>query len=240
MRHRMKNLLLAAAILAAGCLATACAQIASGAIASSSPSAGASATATTQPSPTPSTPTATPTPTPSTATATPTPSTATPTPKSSSGFSFNLTWLWVVLGALVLLGIILLATRSPRRSPAAAGWRSRVIDAYSQGAALDSAVRAAERQGAFTSPGDTRWYDIQRRADDLTQTLYAMRETAPDEDRRAQVADALASLQALRRAMDVPGGPGGASAQQGGALHARLSALESSLNALRVPDDRLP
>lgn len=234
----MKNLLLAAAIGVAGCLATACMQSASGAIATSSPSGSPSATATTQPSPTPST--AAPTPTPSTATPTPTPSTATPKPKSSSGFSFNLTWLWVVLGALVLLGIILWATRSPARSSAAAaGWRAKVVDAYSQGAALDSAVRAAERQGAVAQAGDARWYDIQRRADDLTQTLYAMRETAPNEDRRAQVADALASLQALRRAMDAPRAPEGY-AQQGGSLHARLSALESALNALRVPEDRLP
>jgi hypothetical protein len=236
MRRRMKNLLLAAAIGVAGCLATACMQSASGAIATSSPSGSPSATATAQPSPTPST--AAPTPTPSTAT--PTPSTATPTPTSSSGFSFNLTWLWVGLGALVLLGIILLATRSPARSSAAAaGWRAKVVDAYSQGAALDGAVRAAERQGALAQAGDARWYDIQRRADDLTQTLYAMRETAPNEDRRAQVADALASLQALRRAMEAPRAPEGYP-QQGGPLHARLSALESALNALRVPEDRLP
>ena len=90
--------------------------------------------------------------------------------------------MWVALGALALLGIILLATRSPARarpSAAAARWPSRAVDAYAKGAALDSAVRAAERQGVFTGEDSIRWADLQRRADDLTEALYAMRETAP-------------------------------------------------------------
>ena len=248
MRRLMRSALLAAVILLAGCLVTVCAQGALGAVAASSPSAGAPATPTAQPSPTPTA--ASPTPAPSTASPTAAPSTASatpsPTPSSSStstsGFSFNLVWLWVVLGALVLLGIILLATRSPARarpSAAAARWRSRAVDAYAKGAALDGAVRAAERQGVFTEPASIRWADLQRRADDLTEALYAMRETAPTENRRVQVENAILSLRALRDAMDAQRSPGNASSQQGGVFHARLSDLESSLNALRVPDDRL-
>jgi hypothetical protein len=147
--------------------------------------------------------------------------------------------LWIALGALVLVGIIVLATRSPGRSAAAVNWRVRAGDAYQQGGAFDSAVREGQHQGAFRDRDDVRWHDIQRRADDLTKGLYILRETAPSEGRRAQVEDALASLQAVRYALDAEGASGGATAQQSETLHSRLAALESSLNALRV-DDPLP
>jgi hypothetical protein len=150
--------------------------------------------------------------------------------------------LWFALGALVLLGIILLATRSPARarpSAAAASWRPRAVDAYAKGAAFDGAVRAAERQGVFTEAASIRWADLQRRADDLTEALYAMRETAPTEHRRVQVESAILSLRAVRDAMDAQRSRRDASPQQSVVLDSRLSALESSLNALRVPDDRL-
>ncbi len=248
MRRLMQSVLLAAIILFAGCLGTACAQSARGAVTASSPSAGTPATPTTQPSATPTA--ASPTAASSAASTTTAPNTAStapsPTPSSSSsstsGFGSNLIWLWVVLGALVLLGIILLATRSPARarpSAAAASWRSKAVDAYAKGAALDGAVRAAERQGVFTEAASIRWADLQRRADDLTEALYAMRETAPTDNRRIQAVNAILSLQAVRAAMDAQRYPGDAGSQQGGVLHSRLSALESSLNALRVPDDPL-
>jgi hypothetical protein len=233
MLRLVKSVLLAAAILVTGCLAAAGVQSASGATTSPSPSA------TAPPSPPP------PSPAPSAASPPVAPSTAPPTtpasssPASSSGSSFNLIWLWIVLGALVLVGIIVLATRSPGRSAAAVNWRVRAEDAYKEAGHFDSAVREGEHQGAFLDRDDARWHDVQRRADDLTKGLYILRETAPSEERRAQVDDALASLQAVRRAVDAEGAPGGASAQQRGTLHARLAALESSLNALRV-DDPLP
>ena len=245
-RRLMQSVLLAAVILLAGCLVTSCAQSARGAVTASSPSAGAPATPTAQPSATPTA--ASPTAAPSTASPTAAPSTAStapsPTPSSSSTSTsgFNLAWLWVALGALVLLGIILLATRSPgrgRSSAAVANWRSRAVDAYAKGAALDSAVRAAERQGVFTEAASIRWADLQRRADDLTEALYAMRETAPTENRRVQAENAIFSLRAVRDAMDAQRSPGDASSQQGGVLNSRLSALESSLNTLRVADNPL-
>jgi hypothetical protein len=248
MRRLMPSVLLAAVLLVAGCLVAACAQSARGAVTASSPSAGAPATPTAQP---PATPTAaSPTAAPSTAAPTAAPSTASttpsPTPSSTSGsaggLGANLIWLWFVLGALVLLGIILLATRSPARarsSAAVANWHSRAVDAYAKGAAFDGAVRAAERQGLFTEAASIRWADLQRRADDLTEVLYTMRETAPTEHRRVQVENAILSLRGVRDAMDAQRSSGDASPQQGGILRSRLSALESSLNALRVPDDRL-
>jgi ABC-type transport system substrate-binding protein len=240
MRRLVKSVLLAAVILVTGCLAAACVQSASGAVTTSSPSASAPATATAPPSPPPA-----PSSTPSVASPPAAPSTAPPatpassSPASSSGSSLNLIWLWIALGALVLVGIIVLATRSPGRSAAAVNWRVRAGDAYQQGGAFDSAVREGQHQGAFLDRDDVRWHDIQRRADDLTEGLYILRETAPSEGRRAQVDDALAALQAVRRAVDAEGAPGGASAQQSGILHSRLAALESSLNALRVPDNPL-
>ena len=175
MRRLDRSALLAAAIIVAGCLATVCVQAAGGAVIRSSPSAGAPTTGSAPPSPTPAPPS--PTPTAASPTAAPSTAPASSSPASSSGSSSNLIWLGVILGALALLGIILWTTRSPARSSAAAGWRSRAADAYAKGGALDGAV------------------DAQR-------------------------------------------APGGASAMLGGPLHSRLLTLESSLNALRVPDDR--
>jgi hypothetical protein len=239
MQRLMRSVLLAAAILVTGCLAAACVQSASGATTSPAPSASAPATAT----PPPSTPP--PSPTPSAASPPVAPSTAPPTtpasssPASSSGSSFNLIWLWIALGALVLVVIIVLATRSPGSSAAAVNWRVRAADAYQQGGAFDSAVREGQHRGAFLDRDDVRWHNIQRRADDLTEGLYILRETAPSGERRAQVDDALASLQAVRRALDAEDAAGGTTARQSETLHSRLAALESSLNALRV-DDPLP
>lgn len=239
MPRLVKGVLLAAAILVTGCLAAACVQSASGATTSPAPSASAPATATAPPSPPPSSPT------PSAASPPAAPSTAPPatpassSPASSGGSSLNLIWLWVVLGAVVLVLIIVLATRSPGRSDEAVLWRSRTAHTYEQGGAFDSAVREGERQGAYLDRDGAAWHHIQNRAHDLTEALYILREEARTEGQRAQVEDALAALQAVRYALDAEGAPGAASAQQSETLHARLAALESSLNALRGPDDPL-
>jgi hypothetical protein len=239
MRRLVKSVLLVAAILVTGCLAAACVQSASGATTSPAPSASAPATAT----PPPSTPP--PSPAPSTASPPAAPSTAPPatpassSPASSGGSGLNLIWLWVILGVLVLVGIIVLATRSPGRSDQAVLWRSRTAHTYEQAGAFDSAVREGEHQGAYLDRDGAAWHHIQNRAHDLTEALYILREEARTEGQRAQVEDALAALQAVRYALDAEGAPGAASAQQSETLHARLAALESSLNALRVPNDPL-
>ena len=90
------------------------------------------------------------------------------------------------------------AARRPR--PAR---QSKLIDAYAKGSALHDAMSVAETQGDLAA-GDAcaRWSNIQRRADDLAQTLYALREAAPDPGDQARIADVLASLQAARSAMD--------------------------------------
>jgi hypothetical protein len=128
-----------------------------------------------------------------------------------------------------------------RRSAAAAGWQSRLIDAYAKGSALHDAMSVAETPGALVAAdAAARWSDIQRRADDLAQTLYALREAAPDDEGRAKVADALASLQAVRSAMDAERAPGGAGPQQAEVARERLISFETSLRALRAPGQQAP
>jgi hypothetical protein len=239
MRRLVRSALLAAVILVTGCLAAACVQSASGATTSPSPSAPVTATAPSSPTPPP------PSPTPSAVSTPAAPTTAAPStpasssPASSSGFSFNLIWLWIILGAAVLVIIIVLATRSPGGSDEAVLWRSRTAHTYEQGGAFDSAVREGERQGAFLDPDGAAWHHIQNRAHNLTEALYILREEARTEGQRAQVEDALAALQAVRYELDAQVSPGAAGAQQSGTLNSRLLALESSLNALRVPNGPL-
>src|ERR1700746_1522586 len=88
-------------------------------------------------------------------------------PVASSGTS--LIWLWVLLGVPVLAGLIALIARSGRRrSATAAGWRSRLVDAYAKGSALHDAMSVAEAPGGLASAdAAARGAHIQRRADDL-------------------------------------------------------------------------
>ena len=256
MRRSRKRLSLPAAILVAGCLAAGCGSTVSSAI-NSLPSKTATITATpgvtrtatpgvTSTATETATATATATAT-VTATAAPsTPSVTTPAPTTSSavsttgsGSGTSLLWLWILLGALVVAGLVALIARSARRrSAAAAGWRSRLIDAYAKGSALHDAMSVAEAPGGLVA-GDAaaRWSDIQRRADDLAQTLYALREAVPqDSADRARIDDTLASLQAVRSAMDAERAPGGASLEQAEVVRSRLASFESSLRALGTPD----
>ena len=156
---------------------------------------------------------------------------------SQSGTS--LLWLWILLGVIaVIIVAVLIARRSGRRSATAATWRSKVVDVYAKGSALYDAMSTAEAPGAQAA-GDAsaRWSDIQRRADDLSQELYALRETAPGEPERQRVADVLASLQAVRAAMDAERAPGPASPPQQARVLELLRSFEASLRALRSPGE---
>ena len=268
MRFTIKGFSLPVVMLVAGCLVAGCGSSAKSAIgsatsraASAVSSAAGAATATPTPTVTP-TPTPTPTPTtptaePSTetvtatetATAAPTESATSPTPATSpsaaasgSSSGTSLLWLWILLGVLILAGLIAWIVQSGRRrSAATAGWRSRLIDAYAKGSALHDAMVVAEAQGDLaSSDARARWYDIQRRADDLAQTLYALREAAPDPEDQAAMGDVLASLQAVRSAMDAERAPGGARPELAEVVRRRLYAFESSLRALRAGDEQYP
>lgn len=139
----------------------------------------------------------------------------------------------------MLIGVILwivLAARHRSAAAAAAAWRSGVIDAYAGGAALHDAMTVAETPGAFlAADADVRWQDIQRRADDLVQRLYALREAAPDEAQRSRVVDVLTALQAVRSAMDAERAPMGAGERQAEVVRDRLVNFDASLRALRQP-----
>jgi hypothetical protein len=158
-------------------------------------------------------------------------------PEGGSGSS--LLWLWIALAAVVLIGLIVwIARASGRRSAAAAGRRSAVIDAYAKGQALADAVRIADRPGA---PGAGA--GLQARADDLSRELYRLREAARDEDERMRVEDTITSLRGLRSAMadeqaaGAAGGPGSPEAAQ---VRGRLMSFEESLRALRAPYEQMP
>jgi hypothetical protein len=255
MRCSTKGLCLAAAVLVAGSLAAGCGSTAQSAI-SNVPSKVASATAAPSVTGTASagvtktasagvTRTATTT---VTATARPSPPVTTPAATTVStaaakgaSSGTNLLWLWILLGVAVLLGLIAWIVHSARRRSAAAtaDWRSRLIDAYAQGSALHDAMSVAEVPGQFADGNAAaRWADIQRRADDLTQSLYSLREAVPDDDNRARIENALASLQAVRSAMDAERTPGGAGPRQAEVVRNRLYSFEMSLRALREADQQ--
>ena len=232
MRRSAKRLSLPVTLLAAGLLAAGC-----GGTISSSIGSLPSRTATAPARPSVTAAPATQPPVKRTVTSAPTaPATGSAAPVASSGTS--LIWLWVLLGVLVLAGLIALIARSSRRrSAAAAGWRSRLVDAYAKGSALHDAMSVAEAPGGLAAAdAAARWSDIQRRADDLAQTLYALREEVPQHSPDgARIADTLASLQTVRSAMDAERAPGGASLEQADVVRSRLASFESSLRALGAP-----
>jgi uncharacterized membrane protein len=252
MRRFTKNIVLLAAIVAIVCTVAGC-EATKSAIASISPTRSVSVSAGSSASLSPPSPsasvsfspkvTATPTSQPSATSGASTPA-ATVQPSSSptagSGSGSNLIWLWVLLGVIILIGVIVGIVRARgRRSAAAGSWRSSVVDAYAKGSALHDAMSVAETPGALGAyDAGARWADIQRRADDLTQTLYALREAAPDDESRARVADVLVSLQTVRSAMDAERAPGGADARQAEVARERLAFFEISLRALRGTDQQ--
>jgi len=224
-----------AAALAAGLLVTGCGGAVSSAIKSLAPSA--SVPSVSLPSRSPR----------ETAAAAPTAqepatSAAAQSPAAGSSSGTDLIWLWVVLGALVLIGIIVVVARSGRRAPKPAEvWQARAVDAYAKGSALHDAMRMAEAPGALVAQdAAARWADIQRRADDLGQALYAMREVAPDEDKRMRTADVLAALQSVRSVMAAERGTDVTSVPPPEMVRSRLVAFGAALQALRAPDDGMP
>ena len=250
MRRSVRSLSFPVAILIAGCLAVGC--TGAGSTIKSAVSSAASnlpTSSATAPTPAAGTPTATAAPTTAAASTPPAtqsaaapaaaPTSATATPAAGSGSS--LIWLWILLGALVVVGLIAWITHLARRgSAAAADWRSRLVDAYAKGSALHDAMSVAESPGAIAADdAGLRWADIQRRADDLAQTLYALREAVPDPAAKARVDDTLASLQAARSAMGAERAPG-ADPRQAEVVRGRLDAFEWSLQALRADNQRYP
>ena len=234
MRRSAKSLSLLVAILVAVCLAAGVAGCAGagstvkGAISSAASNLpSSSATAATAPA----------------ATAAPSAAAQSGTAAPAAGSGTSLLWLWILLGAVLAAVLIAWITRVARRgsATATADLRSRLVGAYAPGSALRDAMSVAETPGAMAAAdAGARWADIQRRADDLAQTLYALRESVPDPADQMRIADTLASLQAARSAMDAERAPGGAGPWQAEVVRGRLDAFESSLYALRADDQRYP
>jgi hypothetical protein len=239
------------AILATGCLAAGCARGGSVKSAVSSLSSRSASISPPTFSPGKGTPTPeTSTPAPETAPAAGQPTVTAPAvapapgsqSQAASGSASSLLWLWIVLAALAIGLVAALIARRSRRRSATATWRSQVVDAYAKGSALYDAMNLAGPLVAQAADAEAsaRWADIQRRAGDLTQTLYALRENAPDETERARVADVLASLQAVLSAVDAQRIQGGARAPQGARAYDLLLSFEASLRALRSPGEYAP
>ena len=160
---------------------------------------------------------------------------------TSSSPASSLLWLWILLGVLAIILITYLIARSRRGPKAGDVWQSRAIDAYAKGSALYDAMELAEAPGALVAQdAAARWADIQRRADDLTQTLYAMREAAPDEDKRMRSDDVLVALQSVRSAMAAERGTDVSQVPPPDLVRSRLMSFGASLQALREPDERRP
>ena len=169
------------------------------------------------------------------------PTTPASTPATATGSSgFPWAWFWVAVGIVVAAGLVIWAlVAHRRRSAAATDWRARVIDAYAKGSALHDAMAAAETPGALTgADAGFRWSDLQRRADDYSQLLYAMQQQAPGEIERIQVADVIASLQAARSAMDAERSTGAYDSALAGIARDRIAFFASSVNSLREPNVR--
>jgi hypothetical protein len=173
----------------------------------------------------------------------PAPTTAAAASPAAGGSGSSLLWLWIALAALVVIGLIVwIARASGRRSAAAAGWRSAVIDTYAKGQALADAVRIADRPGPPSAAG-ARWAGLQTRADELSRELYRLREGARDEEDRMRVDDTLTSLRGLRSAMadeQAAGGAGGPGSPEAAQVRGRLMSFEESLRALRAPYEQMP
>jgi hypothetical protein len=225
MNRPTQRLALTLAIVAAGFLAAGCGAVSSASSVISSVAASHSVTIA------PPSQSSAPAPAPSAQS----PAAASPAP--ASGSSFTHLWLWIILAAIVLIIIIVMIARSSgKRSATAAGRRSKVIDIYAKGEALHDAVRVAEAPGALAAAdAGMRWADIQRRADDLTQELYTLRETARGELERSRVDDVLRSLQTLRSAMAAERDPLRGGAQDTARMRVLLEDFEVSLRTLRDP-----
>lgn len=144
----------------------------------------------------------------------------------------------MLLGAAAVIGLTAWIVHARRKHRAGeADWNTRLIDAYAKGAALhDAMAAAAAPAGPGAADDAARWSDIQRRADDFGQMIYALQETAPDDENRLRFAEVLASLQAARSALDAQrSAPPEARTMSAQVTRDRLSFFMSSLNELREP-----
>lgn len=149
-------------------------------------------------------------------------------------------WFWIAIAIAAVAGLVTwISVARRRRNRTATNWDAQLIDAYAKGAALHDAMAAAQTPSAMGADNAAlRWSDIQRQADDYSQLLYRMQQTAPSEQERLVIANVLASLQAARSAMDAERAGGGPDASVSLPVRDRLSFFATALNTLRRPQVR--
>lgn len=174
---------------------------------------------------------------PAAAAGTPAPAaTATPASPGTSGWL----WLWLALAVLAVATLTALFIRvRHRRAARATDWQTRLIHVYAKGAALHDAMAVAETPEVLGAPdAGARWADIRRRADDFGQSLYALRESAHDDQERVVFTDVLAASRAAVSAMAAERSAGGTNDLIADMVRDRLSAFGLSLRWLRNPHAR--
>jgi hypothetical protein len=98
---------------------------------------------------------------------------------------------------------------------------------YAEGQALHDAIWTSPWRGqSADGAASPRLSGIELRADNLTQHLYTLRESAPDAVQHARIVDVLVALQAVRSAMEAPAD-----------LEGRLAVFQSALRGLRASAD---
>jgi hypothetical protein len=169
-----------------------------------------------------------------------TPAPATTAAPAKSPATSGWLWLWIALAVLIVAILTAWFIRlRHRRAAIAADWRTRLINAYAKGSALYDAMAVAEVPEVFgAADANTRWTDIQRRADDFGQLLYSLRESAHDEQERAAITSVLASLGPVLSAMAAERSVRGTNDLMVGVVRDRLSTFAMSLRSLRGPRAR--
>lgn len=118
-------------------------------------------------------------------------------------------WGWIVIAAaavLVIGGLIAWLQRGRRRAAAEKSvWSDRALDTYGRAVVIHDALVADLSTGllAGVAVEDTkrRWGDAERRIDDLTAELHALKARTPDDTSARAVRDLLTTLGALRSAV---------------------------------------
>lgn len=164
-------------------------------------------------------------------------------------------WVWAAAGAAAVLGVTARIARLSGRPPAGSGrpwmstwfqpppryeWHRMVVDICRRASVLHDAICFAQVPGAEDSEdADTGWLSIQQRADELAETLLALRESAHGDARQAAASDVLSCLQALRFAMAAGRAPYAFTSQQAQSVRSHLLSFQVSLSKLRAPGEPL-
>jgi hypothetical protein len=163
----------------------------------------------------------------------PTPTeTATESASAEAASGSSSTWLWIVLALVVVAAIVGLALWARSRGKAAADWRSRARDPFSEGVVLHDRLKAD--LGA-PQVGDDRLDESLTEVDRIGQQLNALTLDAPDDRSQQALAGLLMSLAAVRSALEEVRRATDPTARQSAVdpAQARVAEFERSLGSFR-------